>query len=62
MITALHTGNLPASSGERSIFSLAASIAADAPVSLSDTVTSLDNRNLELLVTAIRHAAGHRLG
>jgi hypothetical protein len=59
-LTALHTGRLPASSGERSILQLAASIAAGTPVSLRDTVTSLDNANLVLLVTAVRHAAGHR--
>ncbi len=61
-ITALHAGNLPASSGERSILQLAASIAAGTPVALRDTITSLDNTNLELLITAIRHAAGHRPG
>ena len=61
-ITALTTGGLPASSGERSILQLAASIAAGTPVSLRDTITSLDDRNLGLLLTAIRHAAGHRPG
>ena len=61
-ITALAGGNLPASSGERSILQLAASIAAGTPVALRDTITSLDNTNLELLLTAIRHAAGHRPG
>jgi hypothetical protein len=59
-LTALHTGRLPASSGERSILQLAASIAAGTPVSLRDTVTSLDNANLGLLAAAVRHAAGHR--
>ncbi len=57
---ALHTGGLHASSGERSILQLAASIAAGTPVALRDTITSLDNANLEFLVTAVRHAAGHR--
>ena len=61
-ITALNTGRLPASSGERSILQLAASIAAGTPVDLRDTITSLDARNLGLLITAIRHAAGHRPG
>jgi hypothetical protein len=28
------------------------------PISLRDTLPGLDNRNLKLLVTAIRHAAG----
>ena len=61
-ITALNTGNLPASSGERSVLRLAASIAAGTPVALRDTIISLDDRNLGLLLTAIRHAAGHRPG
>ena len=59
-IAALNAGNLPASSGERSVLQLAASIAAGTPVALRDTITSLDSANLKLLLTAIRHAAGHR--
>ena len=59
-IAALNAGNLPASSGERSVLQLAASIAAGTPVALRDTITSLDSANLQLLLTAIRHAAGHR--
>jgi hypothetical protein len=61
-ITALQAGNLPASSGERSILHLAASIANGNPVALRDTITTLDNTNLRHLLTAIRHAAGHRPG
>ena len=60
-ITALQAGNLPASSGERSILQLAASIADGFPVSLRDTIPGLDNRNLHLVITAIQHTAGqHR--
>ena len=59
-ITALHTGQLPASGGERCILQLAASIAAGTPVCLHDAIPGLDNRNLKLLITAIRHAAGQR--
>ena len=59
-ITALHAGQLPASSGERRILQLAASIAAGTPVSLHDAIPGLDNRNLKRLITAIRHAAGQR--
>ena len=59
-ITALHAGQLPASSGERRILQLAASIAAGIPVSLHDAIPGLDNRNLKLLITAIRHTAGQR--
>ena len=59
-ISALDNGQLPASGGERRILQLAASIAAGTPVSLRDTIPGLDNRNLQLLTTAIQHAAGQR--
>jgi hypothetical protein len=59
-ISALDNGQLPASGGERRILQLAASIAAGTPVSLHDTIPGLDNRNLQLLTTAIQHAAGQR--
>ncbi len=57
---ALHGGQLPVCGGERRILQLAASIADGFPVCLRDTVPGLDNRNLELLITAVRHAAGQR--
>lgn len=57
---ALDHGQFPASSGERAVLRIAASLAAGTPVSLRDTVTSLDQRNLALVTTAIRHAAGYR--
>ena len=60
VLSALHHGQLPVCGGERRILQLAASIAEGFPVSLRDTIPGLDNRNLELLTTAIRHAAGHR--
>ena len=59
-ISALHAGQLPASGGERRVLQLAASIAAGTPVSLRDAIPGLDNRNLQLLITACRHAAGQR--
>ena len=58
--TALHTGELPCSGGERRILQLAASLAAGTPVDLRDTVTGIDNRNISLLLTAIQHATGKR--
>jgi hypothetical protein len=58
-ITALDTGQLPASSGETAILRIAASLAAGHPVSLRDTIPRLDPRNLQLVSRAIRHAAGH---
>ena len=59
---AAHHGQLPLSGGEQRILTLAASIAAGTLICLRDAVPGLDNRNLELLVTAIRHAAGHPPG
>jgi hypothetical protein len=53
-------GQLPLSGGEWRILKIAASLAAGTGVSLRDTLPGLDDRNLELVTTAIRHAAGHR--
>jgi hypothetical protein len=57
-VTALNSGGLPCSGGERRILLLSASLAAGTPVSLRDNVTGLDDRNIALLIAAIRHAAG----
>ena len=59
-ITALHSGDLPCSGGERRILQLSASLAVGIPVDLRDTVTGLDDANISRLLTAIRHAAGKR--
>jgi len=58
-ITALHAGELPASSGERRMLLLAASIAGGIPVSLYESLPGIDRRNASLVVSAIAHAAGH---
>jgi hypothetical protein len=58
-LSALHRGQLPLSGGEQPILILAASIAAGTLACLRDPLPGLDSRNLELLVTAVRHAAGH---
>jgi hypothetical protein len=60
-LSALHDGQIPLSGGEQRILQLAASIAEGFPVSLRESLPGLDNRNLKLLVTAIRHAAGQHL-
>ena len=39
---------------------LAASIAGGTPVSLRDTLTGIDHRNIELVITAVLHASGRR--
>jgi hypothetical protein len=56
--TALNAGDLPCSGGERRILQLSASFAAEIPSDLQDAVTGLDDRNIALLVSAIRHASG----
>jgi hypothetical protein len=59
-ITALDAGCLPSGSGERHMLRLAASIAGGMPVSLCDSLTSIDYRNANLLATAVLHANGQR--
>jgi hypothetical protein len=59
-ITALNSGDLPCSGGERRILQLSASLAVGTPVSLRDTVASLDHDNTARLLAAIRHATGKR--
>jgi hypothetical protein len=57
-IGALDAGRLPSSAGEKRMLQLAASLADQAPVSLGDAVTGIDDRNVSLLLKAIGHAAG----
>ncbi len=59
-VTALGSGELPCSGGERRVLLLSASLAAGIPVDLRDASTGLDDRNIQRLVTAIRHASGKR--
>jgi hypothetical protein len=61
-LSAPHDGQIPLSGGEQRILTLAASIADGTPVSLRQAIPGLDNRNLKLLTTPIRHAAGHPPG
>jgi hypothetical protein len=58
-VTALNTGQLPCSGGERRMLLLAASIAGGIPVSLYDTLPGIDHRNASLVIKAIAHATGH---
>jgi hypothetical protein len=57
-LSALHDGQIPLCGGEQRILTLAASIAGGLPACLRDILPGLDNQNLKLLITAIRHAAG----
>jgi hypothetical protein len=58
--TALASGDLPCSGGERRVLQLSASLAGGIPVDLRDTVPGLDDGNVARLVTAILHASGKR--
>ncbi len=60
VITALQDGRLPCSGSETAVLRIAASLAEGIPVDLHETLTRLDNHNLDLLVTAICHASGQR--
>jgi hypothetical protein len=59
-VTALNAGGLPCSGGERRVLLLSASLAAGIPADLRDAATGLDDRNVQRLITAIRHASGKR--
>ena len=55
-IDALNAGVLPCSGSERRILLIAASIGFSVAIDLSDCLTSLDQKNVERVITAIRHA------
>lgn len=59
-ISALDSGELPSSGGEKRMLRLAASFADQAPVSLGEAITGIDDRNVGLLIQAVRHASGQR--
>jgi len=59
-ISTLDARHLPCSGGEGRMLRLAASLAGGIPVSLRDTLTGIDHRNIELVITAVLHAWGQR--
>jgi hypothetical protein len=59
-IAALDAGHLSCSGGEQRMLRLAASLASGIPVSLRDTLTGIDQHNIELVITAVLHAWGQR--
>jgi hypothetical protein len=59
-ITALDTGDLPCAGSEDRMLRLAASLIDGIPVSLHDTLTGLDDTNLNLVAASVLHAGGHR--
>jgi hypothetical protein len=60
-ITALDSGDLPCSGGERRVLRLAASLADGIPVDLRDALTGMDAANVDRAVQAMLHAAGARV-
>lgn len=50
--------SLPSSGGEKRMLRITASLADGIPVDLRDTLTGLDDSNIQLLVTAILRASG----
>jgi hypothetical protein len=50
--------SLPCSGGEQRMLKVTASMADGIPVDLRDTLTGLDDSNIQLLITAVRRAAG----
>jgi hypothetical protein len=57
--SALDARHLPCN-GEERMLRLAASLAGGIPVSLRDTLTGIDHRNIELVITAVLHVWGQR--
>ena len=56
-VAALGSG-LACSGGEQRMLKITASLADGIPVDLSATITGLDDRNVQLLITAVLHASG----
>jgi hypothetical protein len=56
-VAALGSG-LACSGGEQRMLKITASLADGIPVDLQDTLTGLDDRNVQLLTTAVLHASG----
>ena len=52
--------SLPCSGSENRMLRLAASLADGTPVNLRNTLTGLDDHNIQLVINAILHASGHR--
>lgn len=57
-ITALTAGHLPCSASEQRMLRLIASIADGIPVDLQQTLTGIDDHNIQLLLQAVLHASG----
>ncbi len=58
-VAALGT-SLPSSGGEQRMLKITASLGGGIPVDLQDTLTGIDDHNIQLLIRAVRHASGKR--
>jgi hypothetical protein len=58
-VAALGT-SMPSSGGEQRMLKITASLGGGIPVDLRDTLTGIDERNVQLLLRAVRHASGKR--
>ena len=56
-LNAIDTGRLACSTSEEQMLRIAASLAAAAPVELSEVLSGLDDHNLGVVLAAIAHAA-----
>lgn len=52
--------SMPSSGGEQRMLKITASLGGGIPVDLRDTLTGIDERNVQLLIRAVRHASGKR--
>jgi hypothetical protein len=60
-IVALDAGELPCSGGEQRMLRITASIGGGIPVDLEDSLTGIDEHNVQLLLRAVLHASGRPL-
>ena len=58
-VAALGT-SLPSSGGEQRMLKITSSLGCGIPVDLRDTLTGIDDHNVQLLIRAVRHASGKR--
>jgi hypothetical protein len=56
-VAALGT-SMPSSEGEQRMLRITASMGGGIPVDLRDTLTGIDDQNVQLLLRAVRHASG----
>jgi hypothetical protein len=57
-ITALDAGELPCSGCEQRMLRITASIGGGIPVNLQDSLTGIDEHNVQLILRAVLHASG----